>query len=75
MEISAGKMNRRLWDIWRAAAALDGRAAAGQGDGSRATATGRDGRQQGATTGSVARRQGGDRPGLIARRRQDDDWA
>ena len=58
--------------MWRAATTLDGRAAAEQGDGSRATAAGRDCRQQGTTTGSVARRQGGDWPGLIARRRQGD---
>ena len=35
MEISARKMNRQLWDMWRAVAALDSKAAAGQGDGSR----------------------------------------
>ena len=36
MESSARKMNQQLWDMWRAVAALDGKAEAGQGDGSRA---------------------------------------
>ena len=29
MEISARKMNRQLWDMWRAADALDGKVAPG----------------------------------------------
>ena len=36
MEISARKMSRQLWDMWRAVATLDSKAAAGQGNDNRA---------------------------------------
>ena len=36
MEISAKKMSRQLWDMWRAVATLDSKAAAGHDNNSRA---------------------------------------